>query len=214
MDTANDIGAGCTFKSAGSLHFSSGRSRILVNCGNGGHRGPEWRRALEQSDAHSALSFAAAVQPSFGAVSHRRAEEGKGQLLEFERQILTPHAESAAYTRRLFLSADGANLRGEELLTALPPELVAGAMWRFQLHPSVRASLARDRCSVILLLPNKEGWRFKSNCREIQLEKSVYCGGGGAPVSSEQIVMRATSCKAHRDGEMTARWALQRTDTI
>ncbi len=215
MDTASDLGSGSSFKSSGSLHFSTGRSRIFVNCGNGGHRGPEWRQALERRAAHSALSFDGTdMTVTFGDASHRRAEEGKGQLLEFEREINTTHEARATYMRRLFLSADGANLRGEELLTAAPEELLAHAVWRFQLHPTVRASLARDRRSVLLLLPNKEGWRFKSNCRELRLEKSAYCGEGGAPVSTEQIALGATLCGRENGERCAARWALQRLDAV
>ena len=215
VDTASDHGAAWPFKSAGSLHFSTGRSRLLVNCGNGGHRGPEWRHALERRAAHTALTFDEAPQPiSFGAAAHRRAEEGKGQLLEFEREIITTRAAAASYQRRLFLSADGANLRGEELLNAAPAEIAAYAIWRFHLHPSVRASLARDRRSVLLLLPNKEGWRFKSNCRELQLIRSVYCGEGGAPVSTEQIALRAAMCGKSQGETIAARWSLQRMDAV
>ena len=215
MDTASDLGGGSSFKSTGSLHFSTGRSRIIVNCGNGGHRGPAWRDALEQRAAHSALSFDDAPSPvSFGETSHRRAEESKGQLLEFEREIMTASASRASYLRRLFLSAAGADLRGEELLTGLPPELLAHAVWRFQLHPTIRASLARDRRSVLLLAPNKEGWRFRSNCSELQLEKSVYCGEGGAPAATEQIAVRAFLCGKENREQMAARWALHRLDAV
>ena len=215
MDTANDQSAGTSFKSSGSVHFSTGRSRIFVNCGNGGHRGPDWRQALERRAAHSALSFVGGDnEVSFGDASHRRAEEGKGQLLEFEREIVTVEAARATYMRRLFLSSDGANLRGEELLNAAPKEIFAHAVWRFHLHPSVRASLARDRRSVLLLLPNKEGWKFKSNCRELRLEKSIYCGEGGAPVASEQIAIHAAQCGKEDRDRMAARWALQRLDAV
>jgi uncharacterized heparinase superfamily protein len=211
VDTAND--AGSTFKSAGSFHFSSGRSRIFVNCGNGGHRSNDWRKALELSAAHTALSFLpSAGALSFGEISHHRAEENKGHLLEFERKITSARSENAAYTRRLFLSSNGADLRGEENLSGLTLDNGNDALWRFHLHPSVRASLARDRKSVILLLPNKEGWRFKSNCTELLLEKSVYCGDGGAPVSTEQIVVRASHCPSPDPAALAVRWALRRLD--
>ena len=215
MDTANDAGNGSPYQSAGSLHFSTGRSRIFINCGNGGHRGSEWRQALENRAAHSALSFDGA-EPSiaFGAPTHRRAEEGKGQLIEFERELISARIDGGSYIRRLFLAADGSNLRGEELLLGAPAELTKIAIWRFQLHPSVKASLARDRRSVLILLPNKEGWRFRSNCRELQLEKSVYCGEGGAPVSTEQIAMRASHCGKGTGEKLAGRWALQRQDAV
>ena len=52
IDTGSESRA-VGFQGAGSLQFSSGRSRIFVNCGNGGHRANEWRMAclLYTSDA-------------------------------------------------------------------------------------------------------------------------------------------------------------------
>lgn len=214
VDTANDA-AGGNFASAGSLHFSSGRSRIIVNCGNGAHRDASWRKALAQPSAHSALSFEGeGAKPTFGDASHHRGEDAAGQLLEFERRLLALGQDDATYARRLYLSAGGSNLRGEERLSGLDEAAQEGAVWRFHLHPSTRASLARDRKSVLLLLPNKEGWRFKSNCPELCLEKSVYCGGGGAPVASEQIVIRAARYEMSGPSGLRAKWALQRLDAV
>ncbi|WP_375204184.1 heparinase II/III family protein [Hyphococcus sp.] len=208
-DTADDSAA--PYKSAGSLHFSSGRSRILVNCGSGVHRGAAWRKALEQRSAHTALSFAeGGPSPVFGEVAQRRGEETTGRLLEIERRIETANPEGASYLRRLFLAANGADLRGEEMLAGCASREIDSAVWRFHLDPGVRASLARDKKSVILLLSNKEGWRFKSSCPELLLEKSVYCGAGGAPAASEQIVIRAGAFDRREETALNVKWALQR----
>lgn len=212
-DTADDSGS--AFKSTGSLHFSSGRSRILVNCGNGAHRGASWRKALEQRSAHTALSFSEdGASPVFGEVAQRRGEEAAGRLLEIERRIETASPEGASYLRRLFLAANGADLRGEEMLAGCAPREIDSAIWRFHLDPGVRASLARDKKSVILLLPNKEGWRFKSNCPELLLEKSVYCGAGGVPAASEQIVIRSGVYDRREETALNVKWALQRLDAV
>ncbi len=204
------------YKSAGSFHFSSGRSRVFVNCGNGGHRALQWRKALEQRAAHSALSFdeGLATPPAFGPATHRRAEDGRGQLLEYERQFILANMENARYMRRLYLSAGGADLRGEEYLDDLPEDVLAAATWRFHLHPSVKTLLARDKKSAVLLLPNKEGWRFKSNCPLLALEKSVYCGDGGAPVSTEQIVIKGGHVGQRSGSALCVKWALRRQDAV
>ncbi len=205
---------GTPFQSAGSFHFSSGRSRIVTNCGNGAHRTRDWGNALTKRAAHSSLSFDNA-NIEFEQVSHRRVEDSKGQLFEYDRQLAAPHEGlTGNYSRRIFLAAGGANLRGEEIINGLPPELVEAAVWRFHLHPNIRASLARDRRSVILLLPNKEGWRFKSNCPNLRLEKTVYCGEGGAPIAAEQIVLPASGFGAMKEGQISARWAFARSDTV
>lgn len=215
VDAANDVSERRRFKSTGSLHFSSGRSRIFINCGNGGHRSSDWRKALGRRAAHTALSFDLPAPVVFGETAHRRAEEAQGQLLEIDRQIMTARTDNAGYSRRLYLSADGGDLRGEEAITSAPQELLDSATFRFHLHPSVRASLARDKRSVILLLPNKEGWRFKSSCPDIRLERSVYCGGGEAPVATEQIILAAGEAGVSNDaGGLSVRWALQRLDAV
>lgn len=211
-DTGEDSGAQ-RYKSAGSFHFSSGRSRIIVNCGNGGHRASQWGKALAQSAAHSALSFEHRAQ-SVGPITHRRAENTRGQLLEMERALLIGGAEDALYRRRLYLSTGGGDLRGEEYFHHAPRAAIASAVWRFHLHPSVRVSLARDKKSAILMLPNKEGWRFKSNAPVLSLERSVYCGEGGAAAATEQLVIRAASFAAEETGQFSVKWALRRHDAV
>ncbi len=212
-DTGLDNGPHA-FKSAGSFHFSSGRSRIIGNCGNGGHRASTWREALMRREAHSALSFEAGEgrEPSFGDITHRRAEDSQGLLMEISRELLCADGGDGGWVRRLFLAPGGADLRGEERLDGLPAPIAARGVWRFHLHPDTRASLARDRKSVLLLLPNKEGWRFKSNAGAIALEKSVYSGHGRAPAAAEQIVMRVSALPPRPDGVVIARWALKRLD--
>ncbi len=99
-------------------------------------------------------------------------------------------------------------------MTGLAEEDLEPAVWRFHLHPGVKASLARDRKSVILLLPSKEGWRFKSNCPELTLEKSIYCGALGAPAASEQIVIYGRNYAQKAAPALKMKWALKRLDAV
>ena len=59
---------------------------------------------------------------------------------------------------------------------------------RFHVHPDVKLSLAQAGGTVLLKLPNGEGWRFRAGGGEITIEESVYFGGG-APRRAEQLVI-------------------------
>lgn len=198
-----------------SIHFSSGRSRVVVNCGAGAHLPGEWALALRQAAAHSTLSAepreagAALSRPAL--VTHRRAEDVKGHLLEIERSF-GADADAMKHIRRLYLAARGDDLRGEDRLIAPTTAVRTGWRLRFHLHPGVKASRARDGRSIILALPNKEGWRFRSNCSDISLERSVYCGEGGLPQASEQIVISAPGPNESERDDFIARWSFRRMD--
>lgn len=202
------------WRSATSFNFSSGRSRIVVNCGSGAHLSPEWAGALQASAAHSTLSADAPLIAGIGdyeAVVHRRAEETLGQLVEIERRFGL-YGEGPLHARRLYLSAGGAQLRGEDRLSGFPGAAGAGVRLRFHLHPGVKASLSRDGNSVILALPNREGWRFRSSLRRLSLEKSVYCGAGGAPTATDQIVLGPFDLEEAAGADIVIRWAFLKLD--
>lgn len=200
------------FQSSASFHFSSGRSRVVVNCGAGAHLPGEWPSALRLAAAHSTLSTepaqAGALLFRNAVVTHRRAEDTRGQLLEIER-VFGEGPAPMRHLRRFYLAMRGDDLRGEDRLTDAPFALAAGWRLRFHLHPGVKASPARDGRSIILALPNKEGWKFRSNCRALTTERSVYCGEGGLPQASEQIVISG----AGKGGDMVVRWSFRRLET-
>lgn len=203
------------FDSAGSLHFSSGRARIVVNCGNGGHLPGDWPRAMTQPAAHSSLSVEPALSAAglfAGALVHRRAEDGRGQLLEIERAFDEDERGGPRYVRRIFLSVAGDTLRGEDRFFSAPQALAAGWRLRFHLHPDVKALPVRDGQSIILSLPTKEGWRFRSNAPAVRLERSVYLGRGQMPTPCEQIVLTGVGLEADPPRDMLIKWAFQRLD--
>lgn len=205
-------------QSGASFHFSSGRSRIVVNCGSGAQLPGEWASALRQAAAHSTLSTdpreAGAAFFRNAVITHRRAEDPRGHLLEIERAT---GDGSTRHVRRFYLAARGDDLRGEDRLEGATQAIRAGWRFRFHLHPGVKVSLARDNRSVILALPNKEGWRFRSSRQRLSIERSIYCGAGGLPQSAEQIVIGSDGpsdgLEEDAGGDMVVRWSFRRLDT-
>ncbi len=218
-----DMGAGAPSAGAhdggGSFNFAVGRRRLVVNCGAGDRLGGDWARALRQADAHStavvedAPGFAPArprQRHETDSSLHRRAEDERGHLLELEREIALAGG-AVRHVRRFFLSAGGDDLRGEDRFYRLE---AGGApiAWRvrFHLHPEVKASAARDGRSAVLALANQEGWRFRSNARAPSLERTVYCGPGGAPARSTQIVLSGVGLEPDGAGDIVVKWSFRR----
>lgn len=198
---------------AGAFQLSSGRTRLVVNCGAGEHLSQEWTRALQDAAAHSCLSAVTNSDDARvlqgGSVTHRRAEDALGQMLEIKR-VLERSGGNITYDRRLYINRGGDDLRGQDVIVGAAPSLVNDLVLRFHLHPSVKASLARDGRSVLLAASNGEGWRFRSNSKAVALEKSVYCGEGGAPQTTEQIVVQPTDLELTQDGDILLKWAFRR----
>ncbi|MFT8895874.1 MAG: heparinase II/III family protein [Acetobacter sp.] len=172
-----------------SMELSSGRSQIVVNCGASPR--PGWHEALRDAPAHSVLSIPACppvlwrrdgsvdVRPD---VTWEHSVSGIDHMIELASDCYRP-VGCGSYRRRLFLSGEGADLRGEDRLDTAgdPPEFVL----RFHLHPSVRVELEE---TDILLHAGDEVWRFRSNGYST-IEDSIYFGFKD-PMPTQQIVVR------------------------
>ena len=197
-----------------AMEFSHGRDRIIVNCGTAAD--PHWRSALAGTAAHSTLTVAeedalpagwlAAPLPPAPTVT-RQIQDGnfwiEGEHAGYEARFGLRHR------RRLYLHADGDDLRGEDMLRKLrrsdgsrPQDCPLTI--RFHLHPEIRASLLHDGAQAILKTTSGKGWRMRVAGGEMALEESVYLGADGIRRRSQQIVLSGTTA-----GDTTiVKWAL------
>jgi uncharacterized heparinase superfamily protein len=204
-------GAFSTAAHASCLAFelSSGANRLIVNCGMAVGDDSAWTNALRSTAAHSTLMIddtssgtvlaAGALARFLGPrlvngpliVETRRSESPQGLTVEAHHDgYVAPFG--AIHHRRLTLSPRGAMLTGTDRLIPAGPSRARNAhkrpvAIRFHIHPDVRLSLAQGGGSVILKLPNGEGWRFRC-ANNLSVEESVYAGGG-APRRAEQLVV-------------------------
>jgi uncharacterized heparinase superfamily protein len=205
-------GSFSTAAQAGCLSFemSAGTHRLIVNCGAALGTDEHWTPALRATAAHSSLTLAnmssasvlppgwlrAALGPRLvagaGDVQTRRAESAQGLLVEASHDLYLARF-GIVHRRRLMLSPKGLILTGEDQL--VPVKTRTGKHGpglpfaiRFHVHPDVRLSLAQGGGSVILKLPNGEGWRFRCGGGALSIEESVYLGGG-ALRRTEQLVL-------------------------
>jgi len=236
------LGSSSVSAHAGTLAFelAAGGHRIIVNCGWADHQPNSWREAVRATAAHSTLaleetSSARLIPPGWrrqllgprfedqpGMVVARRNEEDIGTWIEAS-QDGYHDSFGLHHRRRLFLAADGGDLRGEDGLFRPvedgPPEdvdLRYRFAIRFHLHPTVKASLARDGMSALLVLGNGDGWRFRTDGGPIRIERSVYLAAGGSPKRSSQIVVQgeAEPFGAGERPPNRVRWAFQRLGRV
>jgi uncharacterized heparinase superfamily protein len=198
---------------AGPLSFelSHERERIIVNCG--AYRGPKpnWWRVARASAAHSVMvvadtnSVEIRADGTLGRVptsAARERAEHEGQQWVSGTHDGYRERFGLIYSRQLFLSADGEDLRGEDRLTGLPGAVFAV---RFHLHPSVQASLVQDGSAALLRLPSGVVWRLRAAGGEMSLGESIYLGSGEAR-RTQQVVLSGTV----QPGGVTVRWAIRR----
>lgn len=215
-----------------ALSFASGAQRIIVNCGSGVHLGTDWEGPCRASAAHSTLTVAERSPCEFqdrpGARFRRigqcaRIIDCQSQRDESGIWTLAAHDGYAArhglvHYRRLFLDADGIDLRGEDTLTLArgggrtlersrarrkSPDGPLFAI-RFHLHPDVAVAIEGGKAR--LTLANGETWQMMQAGGRLSVEDSVYIPGPVSPVASRQIVIESSL----RDTEGQVRWALKR----
>lgn len=198
---------------AGTLSFeiSWGAERIVVNCGAIATRDPTWALAQCATAAHSTITVddTNSSQMASNAGVCRRATIVERTRENFDGNIWVSGAHDGyqpnfglIHRRRLYLSRDGDDLRGEDTLTGPHRGL---AVARFHLHPQVDASLVQNGAAVLLRLPSGVAWRFQAAGGTLELSESIYFGGGERR-RTEQITV-----SARLDGQgAQLRWALKR----
>jgi len=205
---------------AGTLSFemSVGRERLIVNCGAQAGAG-EWRVAQRSTAAHSTASIDDTNSSELftdGGFGPRRADttcrrdEDDGNIWLEASHDGYQELYGLVHARRLYLSASGDDLRGEDRFTG--DEAAVGTQafaLRFHLHPEVKAMAAQDGRSVVLRLPKGGGWRLRSAGAALALEQSVYLGQPGQIRRSQQIVLSGSLSGA----ETLVKWALQRMES-
>ncbi len=202
-----------------SFELCDGAHRIVVNCGSRQGADARWRTASRHTCAHSTMTLGeldtSTVIDNFftarlfntpalitnGDVEAEIRSEDHGSIIS-ARHSAYARIFGLAHERQLFLDASGTDLRGADRMVAASPASAAAFgpefAIRFHLHPSVKATLSRDGASIMLVLPNKVGWRFSARGGILSLETSVYLPDSKSPRPTEQIVISGVAGRPER----------------
>jgi uncharacterized heparinase superfamily protein len=182
---------------AGTLAFemSVGRERLIANCGAAGAEQADWQIAARATAAHSTLAVDDTNSSEIRADGQlgRRARPTDVMRNETDGAIWIEAAHDGylqpfglTHRRRLYLSAAGDDLRGEDQLTGAGGRTFA---LRFHLHPKVQASLIQNGESVLLRLPSGQGWRLRARGGRLALADGIYLGHPGETRRTQQVVV-------------------------
>ncbi|MBR0871745.1 heparinase II/III family protein [Bradyrhizobium tropiciagri] len=222
---SQDAHAGCL-----SFEFSSGTSRIVVNCGMPSTGRDNWRPFARSTAAHSTLTYHDASSCQFVELSAMKRllrgapiTSGPSKVENYREAVSDGDMLTASHDgylsrfgvihrRALVLSRDGMHLEGEDTLTPGANGRIKGGdadfALRFHLHPSVKASRLSDARGVMLVLPNRDVWTFEAMDDKVELEDSVFLAGNDGPRRTSQIVIRQDARQAS-----TVRWSFVRSST-
>jgi uncharacterized heparinase superfamily protein len=198
-----------------AFEFVYGKERVFVNCGSHPVEA-EWHDVLRGTAAHNAatLDYRNACEIRKDGHFGRRTrnvvvarEDAEGScLIDGVHDGYVP-LNGISHRRRLYLSDQGHDLRGEETLTcsvglSKPVEVTI----RFHLHPRVQVSLIRGKQEALLRLPGGAGWTFSHGGGTLSLDNSIYLGDGLRPRKTKQLVIAT-----RMDSDLAQlKWALQR----
>jgi uncharacterized heparinase superfamily protein len=205
-----------------AFEFAHGGQRIIVNGGVARRRGADWIAAARRTAAHATLQIGDADAGAFlegnaarrlgprfygGQVSAEAAFSEAGGWADGQHDLWAARF-GAIHRRRLYLAADGEDLRGEDSVTRKNPRGALDVTVRFPIHPDCRATLAQGGDSIILAPPGGPVWRFRAggdaSGESLTLEDAVYMGGE-AVRRTQAITVRALL----NGPAWTLRWALK-----
>lgn len=199
-----------------SIEISSGRERIIVNCGAGPRDESDWSLALRATAAHSTLTIedTSSSEPVPGKMI-RRISSVKASRDEADGNVWLEASHEGyvrlfgfVHVRRLFVAADGRDVRGEDSLVpaaGVAPSQSARFALRFHLHPEIQASVIQNGAAALLRTPSGQAWRLQIAGAILDISESVSFAVRGSARRAEQLVAAGTAGSTG----VSIKWALK-----
>lgn len=203
-----------------AFEFSDGANQVVVNCGGAdtamsGMTKPlsaALAAALRTTAAHSTLIIAdtnstrirpdGALGKGVEEVIANRQESEDGVWLDMVHDGYSRRF-GLLHRRRLFVSANGQDVRGEDLLEAPPtgPRATRRRATtrfdiRFHLGAGVEATPTADAQGALLKLPDGRIWAFKARGATLSVDDSVWIDIEGKPRPTQQLVLSGNGVAA------------------
>lgn len=206
-----------------SIEVSSGKNRIITNCGTSITLKDDWRQAARATAAHSTVVIGGTSSARYlsggvlgdlfgtpiiaGPRDVVAARHDTGDELVVETRHDGYRRLGLIHHRRIVLARDGMAVEGQDRLTRSSTVFSRTRTFaiRFHLHPGVRVTVSQDSRSALLALPTRENWRLSVSGASLRPEESVYLADPKGARRTEQLVVSG-QC----GNETLIRWALRR----
>lgn len=179
----------------GAIEFACGPDRLFVSAGRNADAPPG------RFDAPEISPFSAPMSPGVRLLETRpieREADGGATVLALGWRWARPEID---WRRRVYLAADGQDLRGADEAGGPPGRR---AMVAFHLHPTADA-IQLDDGGVLVRAQSGQGWRFRADV-PARLAPEPYRGRPGQPAAALRIEVPAL---ADGQGRIALRWALR-----
>lgn len=208
-----------------SFEFSDGPHRVVVNCGGGRSAGLAMRTDLHEllrtTAAHSTLVIEnlnstklrddGTLDAGVEEVTALRQESADGVWLDCGHDGYAGRF-GLEHRRRLYLSSDGVDLRGEDQLVGSThsrwrkPRAGLSFDIRFHLGDGVEPTMTADHQGAVLKLPNGVLWAFKARGAKLRVDDSLWVDSLGKVRRTRQLVLTGDTAE---DGAQV-RWSFKR----
>lgn len=204
-----------------AFEMSDGPHRLIVSCGGARHRGATLPAALAEALRTSAAHSTLVLNDANSTALHPDGSLGRGVgAVEVERQELESgsriEASHDGYVRRhglshrrlLALSADGRELRGEDMLIPAGRRKSQAAPFalRFHLGPRVEATPTADGQGALLRIEGGPLWQLRVKGAALAIEDSLWVDPAGRARPTSQLVAQGEAPA----GGASISWLLKR----
>ncbi|MCT4575574.1 MAG: heparinase II/III family protein [Alphaproteobacteria bacterium] len=184
----------------GSFEMQYDKKRIVVNCGACIYK-ENWKRALQETDAHSVVCIGKKDNKSSSSIVTRRVNKNSKSITiknnGYEKNC------KAKLSRKILLSNDGKTIMGRDVINN---NVKNDVVIRFHLHPSVSISHTNNKRHLMLKVGKSSGWLFKTSEENISIENSIYFGKDKSPQQTKQIVIKYKLSR----GESIINWMFEK----
>ncbi|MFA6219980.1 MAG: heparinase II/III-family protein [Erythrobacter sp.] len=203
-----------------AFEFSHGEQRVIVNCGGAELAGGQVPLRIEQGLRGTAAHSTLVLDGANSTAILIKGQIGKGvEEVDIARSTVKQRGRDATrlegvhngyaarhglmHRRILLLSADGEELRGEDVLEPSGRQGQRGKIGfavRFHLGHGIEAGLSGDRRGAGMAFPDGSYWQFRlggdSGEATIGLEDSLWVDGHGRPRATRQLVIEGLTARS------------------